>query len=453
MSSKNNSLRVALVYRGTVYKERTFTRTSDPVITLGEDKDNSFVTPAGGIDETFEMFERTDDGYVVRFTDKLDGTINIGEEEYTLEEVAGDQAVEVDAIHTKDGHASVYEISLNHGDWGLLNFGDLEVFFQLMGSTGAVAGRGLSGFDAPVMGTIGVAAFAHLMFLLVCFLAFDIDPSLQEREIPDRFVKVMVEGVDDPLKEKKKKKPEEDTTAKKAGGEEGKFGKEDAKKEESKVPKVDGPMEKKIDVSNLGVNKMLSDKAIGKGPLKNIFKNQDGFNSKMKVAMSGEAGSMQVGRGAGGMGLRGTGSGGGGEGFGRVHGLGDVDTGGGQGTGASIGTKKKKKVEPQMDRGTPQVGDFCDKKNIRKVVQSKGNAIQYCYERQLQTNPKLKGKIIAQWKVGLQGQVKSTSLASSTMNNSKVENCILRVIKRMRFEKPDGGICVINYPFVFSGGG
>jgi len=452
VSSKNQSLRVALVYRGTVYREKVFTRTSDPVITLGEDNDNEFVTPAGGIDEKFEMFERTDDGYIVRFTDKLDGSIHIGDEEYALEELAGDRAVESDAIHTRDGHASVYEISLDRGDWGLVTFGDLEVFFQVMRGTGAVAGRGLSGFDAPVMGTIGIAAVAHLLFLLVCFLKFSIDPTLQQRQIPDRFVKVMVENVEDPLKEEKKKKPEEDTTGKKAGGEEGKFGKEDAKKEESKVPKVDGPMEKKIDVSNLGVNKMLSKKAIGKGPLKNIFKNQDGFNSKMKVAMSGEGSNLQVGRGAGGMGLRGTGSGGGGEGFGRVHGLGDVDTGGGKGTGAKVGTKKKKEVQPQMNRGTPEIGDFCDKNDIRRVVQSKSNAIQYCYERQLQTNPKLQGKIIAQWKVGLQGQVKSTSVTSSTMNNKKVENCILRVVKRMRFEKPDGGICVINYPFVFSGG-
>ena len=453
MSSTNHSLRVALVYRGTVYRERTFTRTSDPVVTLGQDEDNEFVTPAGGIDESFEMFERTDDGYVVRFTDKLDGSIHIDGEEYTLDELADGQAVQGGTTHTDVGSATIYEINAKRGDWGLLQFGDLEVYFQLMGEPGVLAGRGLSGFDAPVMGTIGIAAFAHLTFLLVAFLAFDIDPTLKERHIPDRFVKVMVEDVEDPLKEEKQDEPEEDTTGKKAGGEEGKFGKEDSEKEESKVPKVDGPMEKKIDVENLGVNKMLSDKAIGKGPLKNIFNNQDGFDSKMKVAMSGEGSNLQVGRGAGGMGLRGTGSGGGGEGFGRVHGLGDVDTGGGKGTGAKIGTKKKKEVKPKMSRGTPQIGDFCDKNDIRRVVQSKSNAIQYCYERQLQTNPKLKGKIIAQWKVGLQGQVKSTSVASSTMNNKKVESCILRVIKRMRFEKPDGGICVINYPFVFSGGG
>jgi hypothetical protein len=45
----------------------------------------------------------------------------------------------------------------------------------------------------------------------------------------------------------------------------------------------------------------------------------------------------------------------------------------------------------------------------------------------------------------------SASIASSTMKNSTVEGCITRVVKRMRFQKPNGGICVINYPFIFSG--
>ena len=171
----------------------------------------------------------------------------------------------------------------------------------------------------------------------------------------------------------------------------------------------------------------------------------------MNVAMSGEGGELVVGRGAGGMGMRGTGGGGGGEGFGRVGGLGKVDTGGGKGTGGKIGKKKKAKVKVKMNRGAPKVGDFCDKNNIRRVVGAKSKSIQYCFEKELQANPGLKGKIVAQWKVGLDGQVMSSSIASSTMGNSKVEGCIARVIKRMRFKKPNGGICIINYPFLFSG--
>ena len=68
-------------------------------------------------------------------------------------------------------------------------------------------------------------------------------------------------------------------------------------------------------------SKELGSKLLGAGPLKNVFGDQEGFDAKMNVAMSGTGGELVVGRGAGGMGMRGTGKGGGGEGFGRVGGV------------------------------------------------------------------------------------------------------------------------------------
>jgi len=448
----NHSLRVALVYQGTVYQEEVFTQTSDPVVTLGETEHNHFIAPEGEFSDPFPMFERRDDGYLIRIPEHLEGSIHLEGQEYSIEEFIDERGTRVDSVSTTDGSKTVYKAKFEKGDWGLVQLGDQEIFFQVMERPAAIAGRGAGAFDLPVVGTVALAATAHIVFLVMCFLAFDLNPRLETRKIPDRFVDIMVKDVEDPLDQEKQKEPEEDTTGKKAGGKEGKFGKKDPKHEESKVPKKDGPMKKKIDVENLGVNKMLASKNLGSGPLKNIFGNQDGFSNKMSAAMSGEGNQLQVGRGAGGMGLRGTGSGGGGEGFGRVHGLGKVDTGGGKGTGAKIGEKKEREVKANVDRGSPNVGDFCEKKNIRRVVSQKSQAIQYCYEKQLQMNPDLSGKIVAQWKVGLQGQVKTASVSSSTLGNQKVESCILRAIKRMRFKKPDGGICIINYPFAFTGG-
>ncbi len=85
------------------------------------------------------------------------------------------------------------------------------------------------------------------------------------------------------------------------------------------------------------------------------------------------------------------------------------------------------------------------------IDNAKQNAIKYCYEKELQTAPDLAGKIIAQWKIGLDGAVIDPSIASSTIGDKKVEGCIARALKRLRFEAPEGGMCVGNYPFVFSG--
>lgn len=453
MSQNQHNLRVALVWNGTVFHEKTFTQTSSPVVLVGEDTTNEFAVPAEGVPEAFEMFERLDDGYTFRFTDKVDLTVTIDDEEYDAEDLIDDRnTTKVGSASTSDGSATVYETKIGFDDWGIVHLGDVDIFFQLMEKGEVVAGRGIGGrVEGPLLGTILLAGILHAVFLISAFMFFEVDKDLQEIQNLDRFVKIMVDEAPDPLEEEELDEPEEDTTGKKAGGEEGKFGDPDEDIPESKVPKTDGEMVEEIDVKNIGVNKALSSEVLGAGPLKNIFGNQDGFDAKMNVAMSGEGDQLQVGRGAGGMGFRGLGKGGGGEGFGRIQGLGKVDTGGGKGTGGKIGKKKKRKVKPKMSRGAPKIGDFCDKGNIRRVVGGKSNAIKYCFEKQLQTSPKLSGKIIAQWKVGLDGSVMSSSIASTTMNNRAVEGCITRVIKRMRFEKPNGGICVINYPFVFSG--
>lgn len=453
MSASNHNLRVALVWNGTVFQERTFTQTSEPVVTVGDDNANQFIVPATAIPTTFEMFERTDSGYKLRITDKVEGTFNLGNEDFDAEELLESKgASKLSQVSTGDGSANVYEVEVKAGDWGIVELGHVNIFFQMLEKSEAVPLRGFTErFEGPMILALFVGAVTHIAFLMVAFLMFEANPELEEMQNLDRFAKFMVEDVKDPLEEEETEEPEEDTTGKKAGGEEGKFGDPDEEIPESKIPKVDGEMVNEIDVKNIGVNKALSSDLLGAGPLKNIFGNQDGFDAKMNVAMSGEGGELVVGRGAGGMGMRGVGKGGGGDGFGRIGGLGKVDTGGGKGTGAKLGRKSAKKVGSKVQTGTPQLGDFCDKGNIRSVVGAKQNAIKYCFEKELQTNPTLSGKVMAQWKVGLDGSVSDPTIASSTLNNKNAEGCITRVIARFRFQPPNGGICVIQYPFVFSG--
>lgn len=453
MKPKNHNLRVALVWNGTIYQESTFTKDSAPKVTIGEDDKNVFSVPAPGLPASLDVFERLDSGYKIRITDKIEAALHIDDEEFDLEELIEEgKATKSGTVSTDEGQATVYEVDLSFGDWGVLNLGNVNIFFQLVERGEAIVGTSPKEiFDGPLSVSLIVAAIAHLIFLITAMMQ-PIEPELTELEVMDRFARFAVDDVDAALEEEEEvEEPAEDTTGKKAGGEEGEFGDPDEEMPDSKIPKVDGPMVDEIDVKNIGVHEALSNNIISDGPLANLFGNSEGFDSKMQVAFSGEGGELQIGRGQGGMGMRGSGSGGGGEGFGRVGGLGKVDTGGGKGTGAALGKKKERKVEARMSTGAPAVGDFCDPGNIRQVVSSRQAAIRHCFERELQTNPTLSGNITATWRVQLDGSVSNAAIASSTMNNSSVESCITRVIDRLRFEKPDGGICVINYPFVFSG--
>lgn len=104
-----------------------------------------------------------------------------------------------------------------------------------------------------------------------------------------------------------------------------------------------------------------------------------------------------------------------------------------------------------MDLGSPGVGDFCDPENIREVVDARSSDLQHCYERQLQTNPDLSGHVTANWRIELDGSVSNATIAESTLNHRQAEGCMVRQLEQMRFDEPDGGMCDIDFPFVFSG--
>ena len=156
-----------------------------------------------------------------------------------------------------------------------------------------------------------------------------------------------------------------------------------------------------------------------------------------------------------GVGLSGIGFGGGGGGGGGGYGGGIGGLGGGNGNGGGgakvTGPKKsnvKQKIKLSMD--APKQGAFCKESNIREVVQKRSNALRNCYEQQLLANPDLSGKIIVFWKIGLDGKVTDASIKSTTMNNARVESCLTQTVNRLRFDPPDGGICVVEFPFIFT---
>ncbi len=67
---------------------------------------------------------------------------------------------------------------------------------------------------------------------------------------------------------------------------------------------------------------------------------------------------------------------------------------------------------------------------VAAVVFGHSAAIQYCYERELQRNPDLKGKISVRFTILPDGTVSSPAIISSTLENERVERCILSRISR-----------------------
>ena len=57
-----------------------------------------------------------------------------------------------------------------------------------------------------------------------------------------------------------------------------------------------------------------------------------------------------------------------------------------------------------------------------------------------------------QWTITGDGAVTGQKTVGDTLNNNTVSDCVLRAISHIRFAKPEAGICVIQWPFVFSPG-
>ena len=131
-------------------------------------------------------------------------------------------------------------------------------------------------------------------------------------------------------------------------------------------------------------------------------------------------------------------------GTGDAHGL----AGTGRNANVGIGRKRRKRVAKLRMAGGRSTGG-CDKGNIAKNVRKRAAALRACYEMQLMSKPNLKGKVTVQWTIDTEGRVKNVKVVSDKIKNNNVTDCVVRTLKRVRFKKPEAGICIIQWPFVF----
>ncbi len=160
-----------------------------------------------------------------------------------------------------------------------------------------------------------------------------------------------------------------------------------------------------------------------------------------------------VARGAGtleGLGTKDLGKGGAGESTVGISGVKTRGRGGGvsgYGTG-NLGEKGRAAVtvggEGESFTGT------IDKEGIRRVVRQNQREVQACYEKALNQDPGLNGKILLEWEIGERGRVGSVRVLSSSVSNKIVEQCMMTALKRWTFpEPPPDQTAVVAFPFVF----
>ncbi len=105
----------------------------------------------------------------------------------------------------------------------------------------------------------------------------------------------------------------------------------------------------------------------------------------------------------------------------------------------------------KSDSNAPKLHGWLDKEIIRLIIRQYGNELRYCYEVELQKNPKLAGEVTVKFTISGTGSVTESMVVASTLNHAEVEACVIHNILTWQFPPPkNGGIVMVTYPFRFS---
>ncbi len=393
-------------------------------------------------DTNYPLVVPFENGFGVFFTDNFDGYLqDKNGNTQPLEELRKSSTQKkINGLH-----GSIYKLS--EDEILILKSGELDIEFKIVHPTKAYSSNVYKTRDYLFWRVTAFSAIIHfaliLMFQFVSLGTF----ALSEKMLKGRFAKLIV--VPPPVKKKKKK-------------EKFKLHEDKPKKIEKKVDKNttktkvrdDAPMDQKSRdmhrVKKSGLLGMLSQGMGNMGPGGDLFgraTNQQFLGKILGGAGTGTAFGMGGlggrGFGYGGGGGGGMYGGGGGWGYGgrkRVYGRGDMNLRG----------RGRKKSLVSIQPGRLILRGSLTKAQIARVIRMHWIQIKFCYERQLRRNPKLSGKIVVRWIIAGSGNVQSANVVQTTMNNERVENCIVRRILRWKFPQPKGGgIVQVNYPFLF----
>jgi hypothetical protein len=89
---------------------------------------------------------------------------------------------------------------------------------------------------------------------------------------------------------------------------------------------------------------------------------------------------------------------------------------------------------------------------IQRIVRQNFGRLRDCYQRALQTQPSLAGRVVTRFVIARDGLVTRVTNVDATLPDRNVVACITRAFYGMTFPFPEGGVVTVTYPVVFSPG-
>jgi TonB family protein len=454
-TTEKKTLEVVLLWREAVMTVGHYNEPRE--ITIGDGLKNDFRVSSDGIPvERFPLITETDGSFTINWTGDM--SLEVKNE---AGEILGQDELESNSEVT---HETTDQYKLSRYKLGLheraaVQVGEVTFVLQFVSPARLVTSGILKTIDYYFTKVLSLSFVGHVFFLLALLLT-PLSPDGLDEDLfknPNRFAQLILKEPEKAPKPKKIFELSGSKSGAKHKDKEGKFGKPDKEKKDALASTKGAP---KVDPNKKEKDRKIAEQsgifaALRGGPggnVSNVF-GPGGLGTGINNALGGLRGqAMGDAGGAGGLGTRGSGGGGGGNSLG----IGGFGSGTGRGTGGmgdvDLGGRGKGKYKVSVGR---TVTKGCLSSSIvRRVLGRVQSQAKYCYEKELPRNPNLSGKITTGFVIGPTGSVLNTSIADSTMGNANVEQCLLRVLKRLKFPPcAGGGTADVTYPWIFKQGG
>jgi hypothetical protein len=448
-----DTLEVAMLWSDHVLAVTSYADPRD--VTIGKDAKNDFVLDHVAIpSQIFPLISYDGSSYTVSCTDEMTGTVQVRDRQYSL-----DEAIDEGLASGRGGNR---QIELTSRTSVRLDIGPTTFLMHLTDQPEILGAARV--FDTAPVPYLVISAVAHILFVILAMTLPDAARrlDLDGYDANDRFVQLMLTPEQEEIDEPDWLGGEDDDEpAAKHKGEEGKAGEEDSEEVDKQLA-IEGPKDNEdLELKRREDERIVMDAGIaGELMVSSPWGSSDNSVGSDAIHALGNLTGADIGeaRGFGGLGMHGAGRGGGGVSE-RGLGMSNIGTSGkggrgrgGSGYGRGAGDLGEKNTRvPQVIGGKPQVRGSLDKEIIRRVVRQHRKEIKYCYEKELQKNKNLKGRVVVKFTISATGSVVSALVKETTLNSAGVERCMTTKIRRWVFPEPKGGgIVIVKYPFNLS---
>ena len=122
------------------------------------------------------------------------------------------------------------------------------------------------------------------------------------------------------------------------------------------------------------------------------------------------------------------------------------------GAGGSVNARPVSSATPRPADLAPGVG-WLPPEEIQRTVRQNFGRFRVCYERALQRNAALMGKVVVKFVINRDGAVGAVSRdEKTTMPDEEVVSCVVEAFRTITYPPPDGGIVTVVYPINFAPG-